>query len=269
MKQDESQFPRFVNLYCELLRIQSETKSRITVKSGIADSLINDRLRNGVPALSFKDFSPDWDEVGKTFQQIVSWATKGSEHPPGEIESLRNIAQNTSTLKNAAKAWYHGNSLTTMAKELNVNDTLLTSVVGATLKPFLSAYASLILPKANQQLWRLNYCPICGSKPDFAYLDKEIGARWMLCSHCDAEWLFLRLGCPYCGTQNQDSLAHFTYEEKPCLYRLYVCDECHTYIKAIDLRCTDSEILLPLERVMTLDMDRQGLEKGYKAGYLD
>ena len=91
----------------------------------------------------------------------------------------------------------------------------------------------------------------------------------MLCSRCDAEWLFLRLECPYCGTQNQEALAHFTYEEEPHLYRLYVCEECHTYIKAIDLRCTDAEVLLPLERVMTLDMDKQGQEKGYHAGYTD
>ena len=269
MKQDDSQFPCFVNIYCDLLRIQSEVKSRVIVKPSMADSLISERLRKGVPLLSFKDFSPDWDEVGKTFQQIVVWAAKGSEYPPQEMESLRNITRNTLLLKKAAKAWYHGDSLTTMVRDLNINDKLFTSVLGAALKPFLAAYASLILPKVNQQLWRRKYCPICGGKPDFAYLDKEIGARWMLCSHCDAEWLFLRLGCPYCGTQNQDSLAHFIYEEKPGLYRLYVCDECHTYIKAIDLRCTDSEILLPLERVMTLDMDRQGQEKGYKVGYKD
>lgn len=269
MEQEEGQLPCFVNLYCELLRIQSEVKSRVVVKLSMADSLMSDRLRNGVPLLSFEDFSPDWDEVGKVFQQIVVWAAKGSEYPPQEIESLRNITRNTLLLKKAAKAWYQGSSLTTMARELSINDKLLASVVGAALKPFLSAYANLLLPKVNQELWRRKYCPICGGKPDFAYLDKERGARWMLCSHCDAEWLFLRLRCPYCGTQNQDALAHFTYEEEPSLYRLYVCEECHTYIKAIDLRCRDSEVLLPLERVMTLDMDRQGQEKGYKAGYSD
>ena len=35
---------------------------------------------------------------------------------------------------------------------------------------------------------------------------------------------------------------------------------------AIDLRRTESQVLLPLERVMTLDMDREGQEKGYKPG---
>jgi len=135
------------------------------------------------------------------------------------------------------------------------------------LKPFLFAYSRLLLPEVDQELWRRRYCPVCGGKPDFAYLDKEKGARWLLCSRCDAEWLFLRLQCPYCGTQDQNALAYFTDEEESHLYRLYVCEQCHTYIKAIDLRCTESEVLLPLERVTTLDLDKQVQEKGYKPGW--
>jgi len=71
--------------------------------------------------------------------------------------------------------------------------------------------------------------------------------------------------CPYCGTKDQNALAYFADDEG--LYRLYVCEQCHTYIKAIDLRHTESEVLLRLERVMTLDLDRQGQEKGYQPGY--
>jgi FdhE protein len=243
-------------------------KSHVAVKTDLSDSLISERLRNGVPLLSFKDFSPNWDEVGQVFQQIVVWSNRSSEYPPPESESLRNIACNTLFLKKAAEVWYNKNSQIAKAIAINIDDRLFESVIGATLKPFLSAYSDLLLTKVNQELWRRKYCPICGSKPDFAYLDKDKGARWMLCSHCDAEWLFLRLTCPYCGTQNQDALAHFTYEKEPHLYRLYICEECKTYIKTIDLRYTDSEVLLPLERIMTLDMDRQGQGKGYKAGYL-
>jgi FdhE protein len=103
----------------------------------------------------------------------------------------------------------------------------------------------------------------CG-KPDFAFIDKEKGARWLLCSRCDTGWLFQRLECPYCGNTDQNELAYFTDDTE--LYRLYICQRCHSYLKSIDLRKTDSEILLPLERVMTVDMDRQGQEKGYKGG---
>jgi len=171
-------------------------------------------------------------------------------------------------LKEVVSTWYRGHSLTAISAVRGIDDELLTSVVGAALKPFLFAYSRLLLPEVDQELWRRRYCPVCGGKPDFTYLDRERGARWLLCSRCDAEWLFLRLECPYCGTQNQDALAYFTDEEESYLYRLYVCDECSTYIKAIDLRRTESQVLLPLERVITLDMDRQGQEKGYKPGWI-
>lgn len=117
----------------------------------------------------------------------------------------------------------------------------------------------------DQERWRRNYCPICGGHPDFAFLEKELGARWLLCSRCDTEWLFQRLQCPYCGNQTQKDLAYFTDDEG--LYRLYVCEQCHKYIKAIDLRVAKSDILLPLERLFTLDMDRQAQEKGYQSDH--
>jgi FdhE protein len=92
----------------------------------------------------------------------------------------------------------------------------------------------------------------------------EEGARWLVCGRCDAEWRFQRLECPFCGTRDQGNLAYFSGGQG--LYRLYVCEECKGYIKAIDLRHSQSEVLLPLEWIGTLDMDRQACELGYRPG---
>ncbi len=124
------------------------------------------------------------------------------------------------------------------------------------MKKSLSA---LMTPQDVASSWRRGYCPICGGKPNFAFLDKERGARWLLCSRCDAQWLF-----QHCGTQDQNALAYFSSDDG--LYRLYVCEQCKSYVKAIGLRQTEAEILLPLERVLTADMDRQAQEKGYISG---
>ena len=88
----------------------------------------------------------------------------------------------------------------------------------------------------------------------------------MLCSRCDAQWLFQRLECPYCGTQRQDALSYFTEGDE--VYRLYVCEQCHSYLKAIDLRRTESEILLPLERLVTVELDRHAWRLGYAASWM-
>ena len=267
-EQREGQLPSFTKYYRELLQIQSEAKSCIIVaKPSLNKDLVRDRLREGIPLLLFKDFSPDWHQVQTVFEQVVVWSVKDSEDPSGESERLKNISRNRSLLKKVAGAWYQGHSLTGITTAEGMDDELLTSVIAATLKPFLFAYSRLLLPEVDQELWRRRHCPICGGKPDFAYLDKERGARWLVCSRCDSEWLFLRLECPYCGTQNQDALAYFTDEEESYLYRLYVCEQCRTYIKAIDLRRAEREVLLPLERVMTIDMDKQGQEKRYRPGW--
>ena len=263
----EGGLPSFVELYRQLLQMQSEAKSDTTVtRPSLAQDVIHDRLGEGIPLLLFSDFSPDWGQLQAVFEKIASWAAKDSEDASGELERLRNIARDGSLLREIVGTWYQMQPLTDIATEQGIESELLTSVVEATLKPFLSAYSELLLPEVRQESWRRGYCPVCGGRPDFAYMDKERGARWLLCSRCDAEWLFVRLQCPYCGTQDQDALAYFADEESH-LYRLYVCERCRTYIKAIDLRHTESEVPLPLERVMTLDMDRQGQEKGYKPGW--
>ena len=263
LEQRQGQLSSLVELYRDLRRIQSGVECRIiSTKLSLGEgSSVPDRLRNGEPLLAFEDFSPDWDDVRRVFEKIALWAARDSEDSSGESKNLRNIARNRPLLKKAARAWYQGHSLTPIARAKSIDLELLNSVLGAALKPFMCAYSRLLLPEVDQELWRRGYCPICGGNPDFAFLDKEYGARWLLCSRCDTEWLFHRLQCPFCGNQNQDTLAYLTDDEE--IYRLYVCEQCKQYLKAIDLRQAKEEIKIPLERLFTLDIDMQARELGY------
>ena len=114
---------------------------------------------------------------------------------------------------------------------------------------------------SNNERCKRGYCPICGGNPDFAFLDKESGARRLVCCRCDTEWLFQRLECPYCGNQDQNTLAYFTDDNG--LYRLYICEQCKQYLKTIDLRQAKDEVMIPLERLFTLGIDAQAQEYGY------
>jgi len=155
--------------------------------------------------------------------------------------------------------------LSSLAATHSVSEELLTAAIHPAVKPFLTAYSEVWIGLVDQELWRRGYCPICKGKPDMGFLDRERGARWLLCSRCDAQWLFQRLQCPYCDTQDQNTLAYFTNDSG--LYRLYVCQQCQSYLKVIDMRQTEEEILLPLELVLTLDIDRQGQEREYRGGW--
>jgi FdhE protein len=267
LEKGEGEFSRLARVYRELLQIQMDAKLRARViRPDLGEHLVRERLREGIPLLLFEDFHPDWNQVQAVLKQIIARVAVDSEVPREMHDDLRNIGSDSGLLREAAEVWYRGLSLKTLPVAQSVDVELLTSVLGATLKPFLSAYAALLLPEIEQESWRRNYCPVCGGKPDFCSL-KEGGTRWLFCSRCDGEWLFSRMECPCCGTRDQEALAYFTSEEQPGLYRLYVCEECHTYIKGMDSRLSDADVLLPLERVRTLDLDKQGQEKGYEPGW--
>lgn len=252
-------------IYCELLQIQMEAESSATViMPNLDEHLRRERLRAGIPLLLFKDFHPDWNQVGEVFNRIIEWSAKDVE-AFREIDHLKKIRSDPGLLRAAAEVWYRGQFLRGLPAFQERDCELLASIIGAALKPFLLVYSKALLPEVEQELWRRNYCPVCGGKPDFSAL-KEGGKRWLLCSRCDGEWLFSRIECPYCGTQNQGALAYFSGEEQS-EYRMYVCEECHTYLKGIDSKVSGAEALLPLERVLTLDLDRQGRKRGYEAGW--
>jgi len=264
-KQKEGSLPQFIELYSKLMRLQIGLKSRLAVpKPALTDKTIAGQLKQGLPLLRFDDLSLDWSLVQEQLRAVIDVLAEHLTPELGNAEGLRSLASNTSLLQQFVRDWYQGVPLSAIATEQCIGEDLLGAAIQATLRPFLVAHSEALLPLVRQELWRRGYCPVCGGKPDFAFLDKERGARWLLCSRCDAEWLFQRLQCPYCSTQNQHALAYFTDDDQ--LYRLYTCEECRSYIKAIDLRKTESEILLPLERVLTVDLDRQAEEAGYRAG---
>jgi len=253
-----------IEFYQRLFRIQSGAENRIgIVKPRLNTELIKSRLEHGSPLLKFGDLILDWLLIKDIFAEVTA---SFAAYPDlfGELpKSLRGPRAHPSLPKKMVKAWFEKAGLPATISVDNVNEyLLLEAIIHATLKPFLVSHSKALLSLVDQERWRRNYCPICGGGPDFAFLDKERGSRWLLCSHCDTEWLFQRLQCPHCGTQNQDKLTYFT--DDAGIYRLYVCEQCHKYIKTIDLRNADSEVLLPLERLLTLDMDRQAQEKGYK-----
>ncbi len=261
-EEKEGHLPKLLEFYQRLLGIQSGVKLPVDItRRDLSEEAISNRSGHGSPLLSFDDLAIDWSLLQNMLKEITALFTDYTE-VLGEIpENLKNASPDPTILKKVTKSWFEGASLPPQMPISSANEALWELIIDATLRPFLVSHCEALLSFVNQEQWRRGYCPICGSNPDFAFLDKERGARWLLCSRCDAEWLFQRLECPYCGTKEPSSLAYFTDDKG--LYRLYVCEKCRHYLKAIDLRRADYEVLLPLERFLTLNIDSQAHQDGY------
>ena len=264
-KQEYGQLLKPVELFDKLLRLQVDVSSRIAGSPrGLTLEVIEGRVGGNRAVLEFEDLSLDWALIEEVFQAVLKTVSEYVLRESEGAGGIDSITPGTFPLKAVVEDWYKGSSLSSYALDQNISEELLASVIQATMNPFLKVYSDKWVGQINQKRWRRRYCPICGGKPDFAFLEKEAGARWLMCSRCEAQWLFQRLECPYCGNNEQKTLAYFTDDTE--LYRLYVCDKCHNYIKAIDLRKTESDVLLPLERIVTFDLDKQAREKGYNRG---
>ncbi len=262
LEQEEEGLPPLLQFYQELLRIQSKVKKRIgTPSANLTQKAATEKIVRGEPLLSIDKLDLDWSLLQEAFTEVIAIFAR---YPQlfGEIsETLRKPEAGHLLTKKIVKTWFEGSELPPALQVDITHKSLLQAIIQATLKPFLAKHAQALIGFVEQAHWRRRYCPVCGGSPDFAFLDKEVGARWLLCSRCDTEWLFQRLECPYCGTQDQQTLSYFTDDKE--LYRLYVCERCKRYLKAIDLRQAKSEVLLPLERFYTLDLDAQAQRQGY------
>ncbi len=261
-RQEDHSLPEILKFYKDLLSAQTEFRNCVSSeKPQLSEAEVAARIEQGIPLLEWNALSLDWPTFKNLFQIVI---TPIGKHLNSAAEGLKEISSDMHLLQEMTEAWYENLPLSTWAQANGLEEGPLAAAIHCTIKPFLVAQAEALIGLVPQEQWRRNYCPVCGGKPDFAFLDREKGARWLLCSRCDAQWLFQRMECPYCGNKDQEQLKYFIDDEG--LYRLYICNRCKTYLKTIDLRQTEAEILLPFERVLTADMDRQGQMEGYRAG---
>ena len=220
-----------------------------------------------MPLIGYTDLTLDWPLLNETYSRITALFTEYSDLFGG-IPASEKMPGQQQLSGEIVRTWFTEDRLPADILAGNTEEyLLLDTLVQATMKPFLASHTKALINSVKQEEWRRLRCPICGGKSDIAYLDKERGSRWLVCSRCDAEWIYQRLHCPYCGNEEQKDLAYFTDDEG--IYRLYTCERCHTYLKTIDLRKVKTEVLMPLERLLTLDMDRQAQEKRYRPGHIE
>jgi len=130
------------------------------------------------------------------------------------------------------------------------------------IRPALERVAARYGDAVRKAEWEEGYCPICGRDPKIGEIRDEDGSRYLFCNQCGFEWNYLRIKCPFCGNEEQQSLAYFTIEGDE-RYRVDVCNECKRYIKIVDFREAKQKADLDVEDIATIHLDMLANEEGY------
>jgi FdhE protein len=89
------------------------------------------------------------------------------------------------------------------------------------------------------------------------------GRRRLHCELCGTEWLYARIGCPFCGSEDQDRLGYLEAEGEEG-FRVNLCEACRRYLKTVDRRVLVTPAPLDLEHLATLHLDLIAAERGYR-----
>ncbi len=163
---------------------------------------------------------------------LLTACTELLNHPLPEpltasAKSLLQHLQASQEIRTAAIEWVQVGDPENAPPAAGLLRVLAWEAIRRTTAPVLKSYAE----QRKEDEWMRGYCPVCGAVPPMAQVLPEGGQpRQLVCCYCHSSWQFRRIGCPFCGNDDQNQLAVFTIEEEP-LFRLDSCHECNGYLK--------------------------------------
>jgi FdhE protein len=254
-------YVELLDILGDILILREEYRQNMTdVFSAVDESLIDKKMAGGLPLIDFSSGHFDLSKPKAYFLALLSVAEK---RVPGETAALAEKIKDGSFdfEKLVLNSFYMRDDEPPTDMEEDFFD-LIELFLEESLRPSLEVVAQKYTDLIARSGWSEGYCPICGKEPKIGQIRGEDG-RFLFCNQCGFEWHYLRIKCPFCGNEEQQSLAYFTVEGDE-QYRVDVCNECKRYIKIVDFRESKREPNLDVEDIATLHLDILANEEGYE-----
>ena len=248
----------------EILILREEHRHRMKREVfPVEERLIAAKMAGGLPLVDFSSVPYDLTESKDYFLALLEIAEKRS---PGETQEMaRKIREEEIDFNDLIFESFNPLPLEEPPEadegEENSYD-LIELFIEESLRPALEKVVQAYGDVVGKSEWSEGYCPICGREPKIGEIRDDDGARYLYCNQCGFEWDYRRIKCPFCGNEEQQTLAYFTIEEDG-RYRVDVCNECKRYIKIVDFRDSKERANMDVEDIATLHLDMLANDEGY------
>lgn len=261
--------------YTDLLDILGEIlilreEYRNNMKSSIFtvdENLISQKMEGGLPLIDFAGNKYDLLRPKEYFYSLISIAEK---RMPEESKNILEIINDKQfDWEKMVRSSFDPTEEEPIVENLKTDSEeedqldLIDLFIEESLRPELESVAEKYGQVVDKSHWTEGYCPICGKEPKIGEIrNGEEGERYLFCHQCGFKWYFRRIKCPFCGNEEQHSLAYFAVEGEE-RYRVDVCNKCRRYIKMVDLPNASEEVDLDVEDIATLHLDMIAYDEGY------
>ena len=266
-RKDRNELEEILAFYHKVLAAQHEAQQETPQPEiDLPEEQIRLKIEEGFPLVEWGSFSVDTNSTDRLFRRLCQLSMEENPVLASAGKALLE-ALNSGTLESEelikAVLQNQVESIERYAKGLEISFPVLQALTKLSMQPSLLATVATVEKATDLHGWRYSYCPICGGLPAIAALVGEEGKREVLCSFCGHLWEINRLGCPFCGTDNQGDLRYF-FGEGDDLYRVQVCEECKGYLKVVDTRQGGDPKALAVDDVLTAHLDLLAEEEGYQ-----
>jgi FdhE protein len=254
-------YVELLDILGDILILREEYRQGMAdVFSAVDESLIEKKMAGGLPLI---DFSSGHFDLSKPKEYFLALLNIAEKRVPGETAGLAEKIKDGSFDfdRLVLNSFYMRDDEQPVEMEEDFFD-LIELFLEESLRPSLEVVAQKYTAIIARSEWSEGYCPVCGKEPKIGQIRGEDG-RFLFCNQCGFEWHYLRIKCPFCGNEEQQSLAYFTVEGDE-QYRVDVCNECKRYIKIVDFRESKREPNLDVEDIATLHLDILANEEGYE-----
>jgi FdhE protein len=261
-------YNEILDILGEILIVREEYRNNLKDSIfSVDENIIAQKMEGGLPLIDFAGGNFDLTRPREYFNSLIAIAERKM---PEDAKSIVDIIrdQKFDWEKMIKASFDHVEDETAADNRQKLADAeddldLIDLFVEESLRPELEYVADKYSKTVAKFGWTEGYCPICGKEPKIGEIrGEEEGKRYLFCHQCGYKWNFRRIKCPFCGNEEQQSLAYFAVEGEE-RYHVDVCNKCRRYIKTIELSQAAGEINLDVEDIATLHLDMLAYEEGY------
>lgn len=265
LKADQPELSDAVDMQIALIDAQRRIQGRVPLpRLQPSVGWLNEQREAGRPAVRFEDIPLDWSDFRLLLRQTADVLVRFQTIERSDHEQIVALTRDGHALEPLVVNWYLATSRVDRAQDPprlppGAPEAIEQALVLA-IRPFLARCAEALIQRSEFADWHHGTCPICGWEPDFAVV-LVTGERKLVCGRCVAQWTCGSHTCPYCGNDDRSRVTSFATRDGR--YRVYACDSCQRYLKALDGRHVSRSLLIAVDSVATLPLDAAAMSKGY------
>lgn len=256
-------YAELLDILEEILILREEYRRRMDKEIfPVDEKMVAAKMAGGFPLIDFSTVMDGLEEPQAYFLALLGIAEKRAPGETGEMS--RKILEGELCFSDLIYESFNPPA----AEEEETEDgeeasfDLVELFLEESLRPALERVAARYGDAVRKAGWAEGYCPICGREPKIGEIRDQDESRYLFCNQCGFEWNFVRIKCPFCGNEEQQSLAYFTIDGDE-RYSVDVCNECKRYIKIVDFRKAKQKADLDVEDIATLHLDMLANDEGY------